>query len=414
MTDMRASAGYRAASPANLLLRFYLETRAARPRPAVGGVNDFGGTRLMRRRRPGATPGRRRPARPCRMTAPPARRRRGGLCRRHPGTAGTLHLALGLGPQAHARIAASISSAVKAAPGVVAVLTAADIPGQERFGPVVADDPVLADGLVQYAGQPVFAVAAESRRPQARAAPALARSSTSDSAGGARSIRAAWTKNPVRLAAADLPDAATARRSWRRRRTASKGEIASAARTILSRGPDFLHRAEGRRATCWWSSTQHPTEMQQVVATCSASRPTGGGRDAAHGRRLRRQGVPAGDLRLHRGAAGRQTGRPVKLRLDRDDDMTMTGKRHDFISTTTSATTTTVVILAAAVDMAARCGMSADLTGPVNDRAVFHFDNAYYLENVAIDASQRARPTPSRIPRFAASAGRRACSRSNT
>src|SRR5260370_20261438 len=80
----------------------------------------------------------------------------------------------------------------------------------------------------------------------------------------------------------------------------------------------------------------------------------------------------------------RKTGRPVKLRLDRDADMLMTGNRHDFIADCESGFDDEGRLLALSVMLASRCGYSADLSGPVNDRAMFHVDNAYFLENVEI------------------------------
>jgi xanthine dehydrogenase large subunit len=82
--------------------------------------------------------------------------------------------------------------------------------------------------------------------------------------------------------------------------------------------------------------------------------------------------------------AADKTGRPCKLRLDRDDDMIMTGKRHDFVIDYDVGFDADGRILGIDFEFAARCGMSADLSGPVNDRAMFHCDNAYFLENVRI------------------------------
>jgi xanthine dehydrogenase large subunit len=87
---------------------------------------------------------------------------------------GTLHAALGKSTRAHARILGVDTAAVAAAPGVVAVITAGDIPGRNDVGPVVHDEPILADTLVQYVGQPLFAVAATSVN-AARKAAKLAR-----------------------------------------------------------------------------------------------------------------------------------------------------------------------------------------------------------------------------------------------
>jgi xanthine dehydrogenase large subunit len=82
--------------------------------------------------------------------------------------------------------------------------------------------------------------------------------------------------------------------------------------------------------------------------------------------------------------AAARTGRAVKLRLDRDDDMVMTGKRHDFLVRYDVGFDSGGRIEGLELELASRCGFSADLSGPVNDRAMFHADNCYYLENVAI------------------------------
>ena len=105
---------------------------------------------------------------------------------------------------------------------------------------------------------------------------------------------------------------------------------------------------------------------------------------SAHGWRIWRQGEQAALIALHCGLAADKTGRPCKLRLDRDDDMIMTGKRHDFVIDYDVGFDDAGRILGIDFEFASRCGMSADLSGPVNDRAMFHCDNAYFLENVRI------------------------------
>ncbi len=90
-----------------------------------------------------------------------------------PELAGTLHAALGLSPVAHGQLLAIDLARLRAQPGVVAVFSAADIPGPNDCGPIVHDDPILADGTVRHIGQPVFAVVAHTRE-QARRAAALA------------------------------------------------------------------------------------------------------------------------------------------------------------------------------------------------------------------------------------------------
>jgi xanthine dehydrogenase large subunit len=133
------------------------------------------------------------------------------------------------------------------------------------------------------------------------------------------------------------------------------------------------------------SSTQHPSEVQQIIAHALAvpanmvtvqCRRMGGG---FGGKETQPALIAAAAAVMARG-----TGRPVKLRLDRDVDMQMTGKRHDFICDYTVGFDDSGRILALSLMLASRCGYSADLSGPVNDRAVLHVDNTYFLENVEI------------------------------
>ena len=133
------------------------------------------------------------------------------------------------------------------------------------------------------------------------------------------------------------------------------------------------------------SSTQHPSEVQQIVAHALGKqanqvtvqcRRMGGG---FGGKETQPALIAAAAAVL-----AHKTGRPVKLRLDRDTDMIMTGKRHDFLADYTVGFDASGRILALTVMLASRCGYSADLSGPVNDRAMMHIDNAYFLDNVDI------------------------------
>jgi xanthine dehydrogenase large subunit len=135
------------------------------------------------------------------------------------------------------------------------------------------------------------------------------------------------------------------------------------------------------------SSTQHPSEVQHLVAAAL------GVPDSAVTVELRRLGGGFGgketQAALYAIAAAllaRTTRRPVKLRADRDDDIVGTGKRHDFVYEYETGFDDEGRIEALELTMASRCGISADLSGPVNDRAVLHADNAYYLANVAIES----------------------------
>jgi xanthine dehydrogenase large subunit len=297
--------------------------------------------------------------------------------------ANTLHAAFGLSPIAHGRISSLDLAAVAASPGVAAIALAADIPGENNYGGAVHDDPIFAENLVQYAGQPLFAVAATSMRAARKAAacakldliplPALL------------DIRAA-------LAAQSyvLPSQTMRRGEPRARLDGAPRRLQS---TVVIGGQDHFY-LEGHIAAAipqedggmlLHSSTQHPTEVQNIVAHALGAsanqiivqcRRMGGGFGGKESQ--------AALIAAAAAVLARKTGRPVKLRLDRDADMLMTGKRHDFIADCDAGFDVEGRLLALSVMLASRCGYSADLSGPVNDRAMFHIDNAYYLEHVEI------------------------------
>jgi xanthine dehydrogenase large subunit len=135
------------------------------------------------------------------------------------------------------------------------------------------------------------------------------------------------------------------------------------------------------------SSTQHPTEVQRAVAHAL------GRRDNAVTVEVRRMGGGFGGkesqaalFAVIAALLADRTGRPVKARADRDDDMIMTGKRHDFVIDYEVGFDDSGRILGIEFELAARCGMSADLSVAVCERAMFHCDNAYYLANATIDS----------------------------
>ncbi|MGV2288937.1 xanthine dehydrogenase molybdopterin binding subunit [Trinickia sp. YCB016] len=304
-----------------------------------------------------------------------------------PELVGTLHVALGLSRHAHARIASLDLSAVLNAPGVVAVLTAADIPGENNCGPVLHDDPILADSTVLYLGQPVFAVVAETHE-LARRAASLAKSDE---------VVRYEPLEPV-LSVAD----AKAKKQYvlpplHLTRGTPAAKIASAphrvARTFEVGGQEQFY-LEGQVAYAVpkemdgmlvYSSTQHPSEMQQVVAhmlgwpthnvICECRRMGGGFGGKESQSALFACVAALAAQRLHR---------PVKLRADRDDDFMITGKRHDALYQYEAGFDERGRILGARVEIALRAGYSADLSGAVATRAVCHFDNAYYLSDVDI------------------------------
>ncbi|WP_213297387.1 xanthine dehydrogenase molybdopterin binding subunit [Paraburkholderia sacchari] len=300
-----------------------------------------------------------------------------------PLVAGTLHAALGLSQKAHARIVSMDLGKVSATPGVVAVLTAGDIPGVNDCGPIIHDDPILADGVVQYVGQPMFIVVATSHdiaRQAARRAevqyeelPAVLT---------AQQARAAeqYVLPPMKLARGDASTRA-ARAAHRhagemllggQEQFYLEGQIAYA----VPKDDDGMHV---------WCSTQHPSEMQHLVAhvlgvhshnVLVECRRMGGG----FGGKESQSGLFACCAAL----AAWKLLCPVKLRPDRDDDMMVTGKRHDFHYTYEVGYDDAGTIDGISVDMTSRCGFSADLSGPVMTRAVCHFDNTYWLPDVSI------------------------------
>jgi xanthine dehydrogenase large subunit len=297
--------------------------------------------------------------------------------------ANALHAAFGMSGIAHGTVTRLDLAPVESAPGVVAVFSAADVPGENNYGGAVHDDPIFAPGLVQHVGQPLFAVAAASYQ-QARRAARLAQVEY-DALPAILDIRAALAANsyvlPSRTLLRGRPQAALAAAAHRLSGSFGVG------------GQDHFY-LEGQVAVAIpqedggmlvHSSTQHPSEVQQVIAHALAVPAT---RITVQCRRMGggfggKETQPA-LIAAAAAVMARALGRPVKLRLDRDDDMQMTGKRHDFVADYTVGFDDSGRILGLSMMLASRCGYSADLSGPVNDRAVLHVDNAYFLENVEI------------------------------
>ena len=294
-----------------------------------------------------------------------------------------LHVAVGMSREAHARIRAIGLDAVRAAPGVREVLLAADIPGDNNFGAIVADDPILVEEFALYAGHPLFAVAADTVD-QARKAVRLADTDYESLPAILDPIAAIENESFV-LPSEELtrgdPDSAIANAAHRLQGRMSCG------------GQDQFY-LEGHIAMCCpqedgalliYSSTQHPDEVQSIVAHATGRqfkdvtvicRRMGG----AFGGKESQAALIACIAAL----MSVQTGRSCKLRLDRDDDMIMTGKRHDFVMDYDVGFDDNGRIEGINFMLASRCGISADLSGPVNDRAMFSCDNTYFLENIHI------------------------------
>ena len=301
-----------------------------------------------------------------------------------PELAGTLHAAPVLSSQAHAAIVSLDVSAARAVPGVVEVITAADVPSN-RCGPVLQDEPVFADTVVEFVGQPLALVVATSVKAARVAARRIqvayaARPPLLDH--DAARVAGSFVLPPLHVARGDAP-AAMARAPRRLR-----GELRIG-------GQEHFY-LEGQIAYAQWredgqlhvhSSTQHPGDVQHalrhtlelpdadIVVECRRMGGGFGGKESQ-----------AAWFAVAAAVAAKKTGRPVKLRADRDDDFMLTGKRHDYLVRYEAGHDDNGRLCGVALQFASRCGYSADLSGPVNDRTVMHADNAYALNDCTIDS----------------------------
>ncbi len=296
---------------------------------------------------------------------------------------GTLHAALVLSPHAHARIVAIDDGRAAARDGVRAVLGAEDIPGRNDAAPIFADEPILAPGVATYAGQPVAMVVADTRNLAISAAAA---------------VEVAYQPRPPVLEIS----AALAQGSFVSTPLAiERGHPAraiAAARHRLSGsfscgGQDHFY-LEGQVALAVpleddqmlvYSSTQHPREVQHIVARVlgradnaitTETRRLGGG----FGGKESQASIIAALAALAADACAR----PVKLRLARDDDMLATGKRHDFLYQYEVGFDDCGRIEGIDLVLASRAGNVADLSSPVLNRALHHVDNCYFLPNIGV------------------------------
>jgi xanthine dehydrogenase large subunit len=296
-----------------------------------------------------------------------------------------LHLAVGMSARAHAKIKKIDLDGVLAAPGVVDVCVADDIPGENLWGAIVKDEPLLASGVVEYAGQAVFVVAAATVD-LARKAARLANISYEELEPILDPLEAIEKQSfvlPTETLHRGNPGEALDGATHRLRRRLHLGGQDQ----FYLEGHVAMAVPEEDRALHVHSSTQHPDEVQHLVAevtgrtakdvvvTCRRMGGAFGGKESQ-----------AALIACITALMADKTGRPCKLRLDRDDDMLMTGKRHDFVIDYDVGFDDTGRIDGIDFMFASRCGISADLSGPINDRTMFHCDNAYYLGDVHIES----------------------------
>ena len=299
---------------------------------------------------------------------------------------GTLHLAFGLSPIAKGRITAMDLSAVKAAEGVVMVMTAEDLPFANDVSPSVHDEPLLADGTVNYVGQPVFLVVATSHL-AARKAARLGKIDYAEETPiltieQALAADSRFEDGPRIYAKGDA-DAAIAQAAHVVEGTFEIGGQehfyleGQAALAMPNEGGDMLVH----------SSTQHPTEIQHKVADALGvpmhavrveTRRMGGGFGGKESQ--------GNALAVACAVAARATGRACKMRYDRDDDMVITGKRHAFRISYKAGFDENGHVQGVSFLHYAICGWAQDLSLPVADRAMLHSDNAYLLPNARIES----------------------------
>jgi xanthine dehydrogenase large subunit len=289
-----------------------------------------------------------------------------------------LHGYLAQSAEAHGRLRLLDVSAVRAFPGVVGVFTAMDVPGKNDVSPINGDDRLFAEDEVVYHGQSLFLVVAESVE--------IARVAAAKAVVEYEPLKPVLTIAEAR--AADLKIEPSQTMKLGDVRTALEGAPRRLQGTIAVGGQDHFY-LEGHIALATpkedgdvhvFSSTQNPTEIQHLCAKV-LGRP-----DHAVVVEVRRMGGGFGgketQCALFAAAAALaavKTGRPVKIRADRDDDMVMTGKRHDFEIAYDVGFDDDGRLHGVAFDLASRCGCSADLSASINDRAMFHSDNCYFL-----------------------------------
>ncbi|MDE4133782.1 xanthine dehydrogenase molybdopterin binding subunit [Phaeobacter sp. QD34_3] len=299
---------------------------------------------------------------------------------------GTLHLAFGLSQVAKGRITSLDLAPVRSSPGVVAVLTAEDLPFDNDVSPSNHDEPLLSDGTVNYIGQPLFLVLASSHR--------AARVAARKAVIGYAEETPLLTLDQALAADSRFEDGP---------RIYEKGDaaaaIAAAPRVVegtFDLGGQEHFYLEGQAALALPqedggmlvnSSTQHPTEIQHKVAEAIGlpmhavrveTRRMGGGFGGKESQ--------GNALAVACALAARHTGLPCKMRYDRDDDMVITGKRHAFRISYRAGFDADGRLLGLEFTHLVNCGWAQDLSLPVADRAMLHSDNAYAIPAIRIES----------------------------
>ena len=299
----------------------------------------------------------------------------------HPLPSGCVHLAFGLSEMAHANFTLDLA-AVRAAKGVVDVLVAADLPGINDVSPSVHDEPLLAVGTVHYIGQPMFLVVADSHL-NARRAARLGKVEYTEKTPLVtldQAIEADSTfGEPLSFAIGDA-EGALAKAP---QRLSGEVEIGGQEHFYLEGQAAYALPEEGDIRVV--SSTQHPSEIQHKVAEALnlpfhavrvETRRMGGGFGGKESQ--------GNALAVACAVVALRLNRPAKMRYDREDDMLITGKRHDFRISYQVGFAPNGRIESVIFEHFVKCGWALDLSHPVADRAMLHADNTYHLPNARI------------------------------
>jgi len=295
----------------------------------------------------------------------------------------TLFGAIGWSKKAHAIIKKIDLSKVRLSEGVISVVTHLDIPGRNDVGPVFNGDPIFVNKKVEFYGQPLFAVSATSIELARKAV--LKAKIIYKELKPIVTIKDALDKNKLLFKVRKIKKGNPSKKISKSKNYL-KGNFTTGSQEhfYLEGQTAFVIPKEDNNLVVY-SSTQHPSETQQLIAKMLNQksnsitvlvRRIGGG---FGGKETNFMTSSICSLLAHKSQ------RPVKLRLDRDDDIIITGKRHEFYSEYEVGFNDKGVIQGLKLKLASRCGMSPDLSMAINERALLHIDNAYYLSDVEVE-----------------------------
>ena len=295
---------------------------------------------------------------------------------------GTLYGAIGWSKKAHAKIKKIDLKNVKKSEGVVSVVTYLDIPGRNDVGPVFDGDPIFPKNKVEYFGQPLFAVAATSMELARKAV--LKAKVFYQELKPIITIDDALKKNSLLFEPRVIKKGNPSQKIFKSKNRLSGKFTTGSQEHFYLEGQVSLVVPKEDNNFLVYSSTQHPSETQQILA------------------KMLKQKSNSIDVLVRRiggGFGGKETNfitsaiccllsyktkKPIKLRLDRDDDIIITGKRHDFFSNFEVGFDDKGRINGLKLKLASRCGMSPDLSLAINERALLHIDNAYFLKDLEV------------------------------